>query len=205
MNADTLNRDWRDFAPTIKRSIIACDHDFYDAAVDKFTVSIVADESNKWEKPFETVLEAEFAEQEVEDVLDLLGFFFHVASHQRCDLFWEKCPVPMNTFTPHELDLIEEIYNQRLVKTVAPEWHSAFPLINMRYDEYKGFDVAKRQPLQTMFGPRCDTGIAELNTLHAWLYDSYPLSQQTFNTYMHMWTVLLGVPKIKEAIVDYES
>jgi hypothetical protein len=205
MNTTTFNQDWQDLAPIIKRSFIAADHEFYKTAVDQFKLTIVDDETDKWEKPYEAVLEAGFVDKAIEDVLDLMGFFLHASSHQRCDIFWQQCPVPMDMFTPHQLDFIEEVYNQRLVSVVAPDFHSAFPIMNARYDEYKGVDVAKRRPLQTMFSPNCDTGVDILNALHAWLYRNNPLSQQTFDTYMRAWFVLIDDPYIVQIIVDYES
>lgn len=198
------NQMWRELLPYVDSTIIA-DREFYLDAAHKFTISVVADETDKWEQPFETVLEQAFAEQSIKDPKDLIAFFLHVASHQRCDLFWQRCPVPMNQFTPIQLDLIEEVYNQRLVSVVAPTYYTAFPTVNALYDQYKGFDVAKRRPLQTMFTRECDTGDTQLNEVHTLLYNSDPLQQSTFNAYMRVWSLLLTKSRIAAMIVEYET
>jgi hypothetical protein len=97
------------------------------------------------------------------------------------------------------------VYNQRLVSVVAPDFYKAFPTINAIYDVYKGFDVAKRKPLQTMFTTQCDTGNPLFDTIHRWLYDNDPLSQNTFTMYMQLWAVSLKDPQIAAVIAAYES
>jgi hypothetical protein len=196
---------WRDYVPVVQQQVIVADYEFYTVAAEQFTISIVDDESDKWEKPYETVLEEPFAKQVINGPEDLIGFFLHIASHQRCDLFWQQCPVPMEQFKPHQLDLIEEVYNQRLVSVVAPSYYDAFPSVNALYDQYKGFNVAKRRPLQTMFNRVCDTGNRQFNVIHHWLYGNDPLSQQTFNTYMKFWSMCLKDNSHAEAIDAYEA
>ncbi len=198
------NQQWQQLLPYVD-SVIVADRDFYVDAARKFMITVVDDETDKWEQPFETVLEQSFAEQMIKDPKDLIAFFLHVASHQRCDVFWKRCPVPMEQFTAIQLDLIEEVYNQRLVSIVAPTCYDAFPIVNAAYDVYKGFDVAKRRPLQTMFTKVCDTGDDQLNELHRLLYSANPLEQTTFNSYMRVWSLLLSKPHVVEMIEQYEN
>lgn len=198
------NEQWLQLLPYVD-SVIIADREFYLDAARKFTVTVVEDETDKREQPFETVLEQSFAEQMIKDPKDLIAFFLHVASHQRCDVFWKRCPVPMEQFTAIQLDLIEEVYNQRLVSTVAPTYYDAFPKVNAAYDVYKGFDVAKRRPLQTMFTTQCQTGMVELDQLHTMLYSLDPLNHHTFTTYMVMWQFLLKDSRVSTLIEQYES
>lgn len=205
MDTQTLNNLWQNIIPPLKRSCIVADHDFYNAAADQFTITVVDDETDKCERPYETVLEAGFVYALATTRRDLVGFFLHVASHQRCDLFWQRCPVPMEQFTPHQLDFIEEVYNQRLVSVVAPYFYDAFPTVNQMYDVYKGFDVAKRRPLQTMFTKQCQTGNRQFDTVHRWLYDNDPLNQNTFTMYMKFWQLFMKNVPCVQAIEQYES
>lgn len=205
MDTNLLTDIWQQLLPKLKEEYIVADRAFYCDAADRFTIKVVDDETGKNELPFETVLEAKFAASLAVTPGDLVGFFLHVASHQRCDLFWQRCPVPMEQFSAIQLDLIEEVYNQRLVSVVAPDFYEAFPTINAIYDVYKGFNVAKRKPLQTMFTKVCNTGDVQLDVLHQSLYNANPLDQTTFNIYMHVWSLLLSKPQIVAMIEQYES
>lgn len=205
MDTDTINDMWRQITPRLKQEYIVADREFYCAAADKFTLKLVEDDTDKNELPYETILPTHFVYIIGTTYGDLIGFFLHVASHQRCDLFWQRCPVMMEQFSAIQLDLIEEVYNQRLVSVVAPDFYDAFPTINALYDVYKGFNVAKRKPLQTMFTKVCDTGDDQLNELHRLLYNTNPLEQTTFNSYMRVWSLLLSKPHVVEMIEQYEN
>jgi hypothetical protein len=205
MNTAALNQMWHDFVPFVKQTVIVADCDFYTAAADQFTITVVGDETGKCEHPFETVLEELFVKQVISCPEDMIGFFLHVSSHQRCDLFWKTCPTPMDQFTPDQLDFIEEVYNQRLVSIVAPQYYNAFPRINALYDVYKGYDVAKRRSLQTMFTKQSNTGNDTYDTVHTWLYRRDPLNLSTFQQYMNIWSLLIKDPHCAAVIAAYES
>jgi hypothetical protein len=205
MDTNSINELWRQITPKLKQEYIVADREFYCDAADKFTIKLVEDDTDKHELPFETILPTHFVYIIGATYSDLVGFFLHVASHQRCDLFWQRCPVPMEQFSAIQLDLIEEVYNQRLVSVVAPDYYEAFPTINALYDVYKGFNVAKRKPLQTMFTKVCDTGIVTFDAVHEWLYRSDPLQQATFNNYMQVWSILLAKQELAAVITEYEN
>lgn len=205
MDTSTLNQLWRNALPVVKHEVIVADREFYNTAADLFTITVVPDETDKWERPYETVIEQPFASQNIAFSGDLVGFFLHVASHQKCDTFWQQCNVPMDTFPATHLDFIEEVYNQRLVSVVAPSFYDAFPSVNTLYDQYKGFDVAKRIPLQTMFTRVCDTGIPAFDAIHMWLYNHDPLKVRTFQVYMTLWRGLLQNYQCGSILDQYES
>lgn len=204
MNTEQLTEQWRTLVPLLK-STIQADREFYTAAVDKFSIVVVSDETNKHEAPYQTVIEYGFAVAEIRTRYDLIGFFLHIASHHKCDQLWEKCPTLMSTFTPDQLDFIEEVYNQRLVSVVAPNYYDLFPETTHRYDLYKQFNVDNRRQLQTMLTQRVATGDTLLDELHQWLYSSDPLLQQTFNGYIRLWSLLVTEPTVSELIDQYES
>lgn len=200
-----VSAEFREFA----KSYLKSDIEFYGNAVDQFSLQVVPDElssaEDRDEPPYGSILACSAFAKHVNTAADLMTHLLHSASHQRCDILWQRCPVPMNSINEQYLDWIEEIYNQRLVKVVAPDAFQQFPQALADWDRMDNKIIpVTRVDMQQMLLDDTKHPNQRLQQLHDWLYTVDPLDQRVFNQYMKVWVWLLETDvEVQQIMQEY--
>lgn len=177
---------------------VIVDIPFYNAALDRFIVKLVdaSMHDDKREPAYGSIFPAEVFDCAVQTHTDLVTLFFHVALHEKCNIFWQRCSTRKSNFTNLQRDIIEEVYSQAILHIVAPTYHGLFA------DFFRRCVPQVTQPLAL---PSCNTVIemmnypyvsnyTELNELHSWLYSNDTQEQDTFNTFITTFDRLITSP-----------
>lgn len=180
---------------------IKSDHDFFLSSVDKFTLTIIDDcvNSSKIEPEFGSMIPKSLADIIITDDKSVVVHYVHIMCHKKCKELWKNCPVPYHFFKHHEIDFIEEMYNQRLISEVAPELYDDFYQIMKYFDEIISPSNKFRPIANTVLTivPN-DLLPRTLLDIHQQLYLSDPLMQNTFDNFITSWFKWLKDNEVRE-------
>jgi hypothetical protein len=195
--------------PQLAATLVIADVEFWQSGLDKYQFIVISDESNetKDEPQFCTMLPLSFFNKYIKSSTDVFVHYMHVMGHKKCYELWKQSSTSMYTMNKSELDFIEEIYNQRLFSVVSPSIYDSFYQCVLDYDKTMPWKYRQlRAMLNTLLTKQPYPGIPDLITqLHTELYVNDPLSAETFTRVMWMWTKLLTLNQVREAVVLYDT
>lgn len=202
-------RFFMDQLPSLADKHIVQDREFFLSGLDNYQFIVIADDENenKEEPDYASMMPLSFYTENVLTGLDVLTQYAHVMGHKKCNQLWLKCPTPKQFFSRHEIDFIEEMYNQRLFSLVAPAIYDNFYRTFLNYGKYRGTKHPELvEVLSSVLTRKVHPDLlASLKQIHTGLYQYNPLNQKTFNQYIRLWTVALRIPEVKRSIALYDE
>jgi hypothetical protein len=202
-----MTQELVNIAKTLIPSYVINDNEFFLSGLDKFTLNVIQDHENdtKEESDYGSLLPVSVANTLLTKPQDVVVHYIHVMCHKKCKQLWIHCPVRYDFFKRYEIDFIEEIYNQKLIDTVAPKCYTEFHALIESYDQILGQTTVIRTTLNTLLTRTPDQVLTKtICDIHKKLYESDPLDQATFNSYIGSWYKLFQINEIREIIRLYE-
>lgn len=189
-------------------SELQADQEFFLSGIDRYSLTIVgdADNDNKDEPDFGTVLPLSFYQQDIKTAQDIVVHYLHVMGHKKCMEFWLKHPYPRDKFTYDEIHFMEEIYNQRLFLAVAPNQHKRFFDCFTAYDRIRSFKYQDFRDILNSLLQTKSCGVPKyLQHIHERLYASDPLLQSTFSCFVGAFEVALHKTSFRDVVKHYDT
>lgn len=197
IDANRITQEYVDRLYEVIGDYVFYNLEFYKSGLSKFTLGIIPDAEEsfyKKETDFGTLIPLSLFDTNVNDILDVLSFYMHIMTDKECEGLWKKCPVPHCFFTYHEVTFIEDMYAQRIMDMVAPKCFDVYIGHMRRHTEIMGLGSSTlHQHMDSLYTRVPDVGVPPAARLiHAWLYESDPHSQVTFNRFVSAWQSLLS-------------
>lgn len=190
------------FMPNMVKCIVA-DHEFWYDAAQQYTVAFTT-EPDATSPAFTSTFTVDYFLTYINTDEDLRGHFFHVGTHERCQWMWRKCPVIISLFNEHYLDVIEDVYGQRLLSVVAPGQYGGVKQRIVNCLASRGQTLTPlREEINTLMTQEPSTTFPIFNAIHAWLYAANPLEQTTFDTYIKVWLCAVSNDEVQYALTEY--
>ncbi len=177
---------------------------FVQEALKHFSFVVVADETEDLNEPkFGCVMRLSRFYWQIKSLDDFVAHFLHTSLHECCEHEWYRVSTPKDTFTPIELDVLEEIYSQFVIYKINPEIHDWFPNSIRRYLEFIGVEENKVTDQIFFLLENNDTS-SDFRRFIISLY-SAPLEVGTFAEYISKCESLLLPFGLRKLIQEYDD
>jgi hypothetical protein len=196
-----------DDAKIIIPNYITKDFDFFVSGIDKFTLSTIPDNqfNDKEEPDFGVLLPESGVRNYIHKPEDIIVHYIHIMCHKKCKIFWKTSAVPYYFFRKHEIEFIEEMYNQRLMDVVAPLMYDEFIAIYKIAEQFSTKSNDFTVAMNTVLTKEPSALLPEwLHKIHKDLYSADPLLSETFNEYIKAWFENFAKHNVREIIKNYE-
>lgn len=179
-------------------------HRFFAYALTQFSFVVVPDGVEELDEPnYGCVMrESRYVEQIVY-IDDIVVQFLHTAMHEGCRWSWYRARTPKETFTPIELDVLEEIYSQYIIYNINPDIHDWFPDSIRRYLKYKSIEQNEVTDQMFFLLENNDTSSVFRKFIDS-LYSTTP-NERTFSQYISTCEELLIDFGLRKLIQDYDD
>lgn len=184
---------------------------FFLSGIDSWTLEVLhdQDDQNKNDDLMCAKIPHGVYSKHIKTSADLVAFYMHSMAHVMCKFLWTHVPDGTVTreFSTHEINLMEEIYNQVMMYHICPlAYRNSIKLFTM-YDTITGRDKFKeielmRSLLTTQVDPDLDI---KLQMIHEWIWHKNVFQQTVFDGYIKAWETLLLDPSINSQVEQFAA
>ena len=109
--ANELARQYVQQLRPLVEDVLIADKDFFLSGLDQYSLGVIADadEENKIEPDFGTLLPLSFFNDQVTSANDVVIHYLHVMCHKKCEVLWQKTIVPKHQFEIGEINFMEDL------------------------------------------------------------------------------------------------